>query len=144
RKIALRPDEPAAHALIFGELLIGTLYRLVRISVAQDEHAAWLGIAAAREANNHCVLYFGLVAQRFFEVRRIDVHARRRDDHILSAALEVEIPFLVDGPQVSGAKPAFVSRYWNQLFALPVRLGDVLTAHQDLTALIELHLATGQ
>src|ERR1019366_9832129 len=82
--------------------------------------------------------------QRRFKVFRIDVHACRRDDDVLLAALEIEIPFGIERAQVARVEPPGMisaARDRANLTVLPVARGDVLSPHQDFAARIKLHFA---
>src|SRR5664280_597682 len=112
REVLLGPHQPAAHLLIFRELLIGTPdYRLGIGGVPQDQHGARFGISALLQSDNHAFAYFVLLSQCRFQVLGIDVHPFARDDDVLFAALEIEIAFGVELAQIAGAKPTFLAQH---------------------------------
>src|ERR1019366_3940470 len=92
REVLLGPHQPAAHLLIFRELLVGTPdHRLGIDGVAQDEHGARFGISALLQSDNPAVAYFGLVAQWRFQGLGIGVPPFPRGEYGLFATLEIEI-----------------------------------------------------
>src|ERR1019366_4707636 len=142
REVLLGPHQPAAHLLIFRELLVGTPdYRLGISGVPQDEHGARLGISALLQADDHAFAYPGLLAQRNLQVLGIDVHPFARDNDVLFAALEIEIAFGIEFAQVAGAKPTFLAQHRLQFFSLPIPGSDIGAAYQDFAIFIELDLA---
>src|SRR5664279_4611564 len=142
REVLLGPYQPAAHLLIFRELLVGTPdYQFWIDGVSQDQHGAGLGVSALLQSDNHAVAYFVLLSQCRFQVLGIDVHPFARDDDVLFTALEVEITFGIEFAQVASAKPTFLAQHRLQFFSLPIAGRDVGAAHQDFSVLVELDLA---
>src|ERR1019366_310264 len=142
REVLLGPHKPAAHLLIFRELLVGTPdHRLWIDGVSQDQYSAGFGVSALLQSDNHAVAYFVLLSQRRFQVLGIDVHPFARDDDVLFTPLEVEITFGIEIAQVASAKPTFLAQHWLQFFSLPIAGRDVGAAHQDFSVLVELDLA---
>src|SRR5664280_3070973 len=142
REVLLGPHQPAAHLLIFRELLVGTPdYRLWIDGVSQDQYSVGLGVSALLQSDNQAFAYFVLLSQCRFQVLGIDVHPFARDDDVLFAALEIEIAFGVQLAEVAGAKPTFLAQHWLQFFSLPITGSDIGAANQDFAIFIELDLA---
>src|SRR5882672_9575175 len=163
REIGFGPQEPAAHPLILRErsihasdnpsrvarlLYISSIVRRFYVrSFAQQQHAAWFGVSVALQPHDDAVLHFRLAPQCCFEVFRVDVHPRRRNDDVLFAALEIEISLGVECSQIARAEPPGIHSIacnGADFAALPVARRDVRSAHQDFAAGIEFHFAAFQ
>src|ERR1700687_1733678 len=160
RKIGLGPQEPAPHPLILREGGIhasdnpGGVARFFHSCLiprhfsaghlAQQQHAARLGVSTALQSYDDAVLHFRIAPQRCFQVFRVDVHSRSRNDDVFLAALEIKISIAIESAQITRAKPSGVhsiARNGAQLAALPGARGNVFSAHQDFAVCIELHFA---
>ena len=112
---------------------VGASHHRLRISNAlpQDHHRARLGVSISRQSDHHAIFHFGLPAQRSLKIFGINIHARRRDDHIFFAAFEIQIAFGVECADVAGAVPAFFAGIGCSFVAGPVSGGDAAAADQN-------------
>ncbi|MDD9985441.1 MAG: hypothetical protein OXQ31_04130 [Spirochaetaceae bacterium] len=78
--------------------------------------------------------------QHLLHVLGIDVAAVGQDDHVLLAALDVEVALRVQEALVAGLVPLSIERARRLLRRLPVALGDVRPAHQDLAVVGDAHV----
>jgi hypothetical protein len=69
--------------------------------------------------------------QQVLDFGRVDVLAAG-NDHVLAAAVDIEIAFLVEVAHVAGAKPAVDQHRGGGLRRLPVAAHDVVALDQDL------------
>ena len=128
-----------------GKPLVGARDGGSRVSalVSHDQHGQRLRALRRLDADDGAVADFRLHVQRRFQVVRVDVQAGGGDDDVFLAALEVEVARRVHLADVAGAQPAFV--VCNRLYiAAPVARRDVVAAHEDFAALVELHFLAGQ
>ena len=111
-KIWFRPNRPAADFLILGQRLICPFdsRRRVRAGATHHQDRIRFGVAAAFKADYNAVSNARLTLQRLFQVFRVNVHARRRNDDILPPALEVQAAILVLLGDVSRSEPSIRSR----------------------------------
>src|SRR5262249_10090278 len=72
------------------------------------------------------------LVENVLDVFRKDVQPLRRDDHLLLAAADVDLPVGADLADVAGVKPAVLEGARGLLGGIEIALRDVLAAHEDL------------
>src|ERR1700692_1164432 len=120
-EIFLRPFDPQAHSLIFGQRLIRPLHRLFQLGIAaQNYHSAWLRVASAFDSDDHAIFHLGLAAQRGLQIFGIHIRPAWSDNDFLLATLEIKSARLIEGANVAGAVPAFCIRNLWRAVSIPV------------------------
>ncbi len=129
REIRFRPGNPATDLLKVRQLPIGCIHRFPWfLRVIHNEGCQRLGSVTGRNLNHCAGFHPALAQQRRFQVFRVDVKARRGDNHILFTTAKAQIAALVKFSKVAGRQP--VGFGLAQLPALPDQVGDGFAAHQ--------------
>src|SRR6266446_2499870 len=151
REIRLRPSDPGAHALIFGEDSVcgfdgGSCRRVtIRMRGIKKQDCARLGVPAAIQCNDYAIPNRRVFLDRALQIFRINIEPGRRDDHAFLAPAEAKITRGVEFTKVSGAEPAVIfARGLLRRTSFPVGSGNVLAADQDFAVLGEFEFAAGK
>src|SRR5215470_9561223 len=108
-----------------------------------QKNRARFGVAIAFEWNHCAIAHAVLLAQSILQVFWMDIQTRWRDDDILFASAETQIPFCVHFPQVAGIQPAlFAGRLKGASF--PVACRDVFSADKNFAVPGYLEFAAGE
>ena len=141
-KVELRPQLPAANALIFGEGCVGAINRGLRLlrAAVKQQHGYGFGACMGFRGNHGGGFHSGLAVQRRFHVLGMNVEPCGGHDGFALAAEEMQIAFAVLLGQVAGGEPGIGERLHAAVLPaggghhLATHLNFAIAAHANLTA----------
>src|SRR5207247_983392 len=127
-----------ARDLVMGDLVAAELADVVFggacARLGHDPRAYFFAILRVRHAEYLDRLDLGVAEQEFLDLARVDVLAAA-DQHVLHAADDIAVAFVVDGGQVTGMHPAIADGFGGAGLVVPVARHDRIAARAQLALL---------